>query len=72
LINAFECFHARAAEALAADGADREIIMKLFIDHALEVLDKTPGIPMIPPCGPLCVFTAFLTAPRKHPDERRG
>ncbi len=44
LVNGFDCFLADAAEAIAADGIDRKTIMRLFISHALDVLDKTPGV----------------------------
>jgi hypothetical protein len=48
-LGGFDCFLSSAAEALAADGVKRQTIMNLFITHALEVLQKTPGIPRIPP-----------------------
>jgi hypothetical protein len=78
LIGGFDCFLSSAAEALAADGVKRQTIMNLFITHALEVMQKTPGIPRIPPntrkntdtaCRPPCIFTAFTTIRRRQTDE---
>jgi hypothetical protein len=48
LANEFDCFLSAAAEAVAADGIDRKTIMRLFISHALEVLDETPGVRQTP------------------------
>jgi len=44
LINGFDYFLASAAKAIVADGVDRRTIMKLFVNHALEVLDNAPGV----------------------------
>ena len=44
LTNGFDCFLASAAAALAADGIDRQTLMRLFVNHALEVLDNAPGV----------------------------
>ncbi len=41
--NGFDCFLAKAANAVAADGIDRKAVARMFVAHALEVLDKTPG-----------------------------
>ena len=43
LVNRFDLSLARAAEAAAAEGIDRETIARLFVSHAHEVLTKTPG-----------------------------
>jgi hypothetical protein len=44
MIHRFDDFLFRAAEALAEDGIERKAIMTLFINHAVEVLNKAPGV----------------------------
>jgi hypothetical protein len=44
VINGFDALLSNAAEALVTDGISRKAIMTLFINHALEVLDKAPGV----------------------------
>jgi hypothetical protein len=44
IINRFDDFLSSAAEALAADGIERKAIMTLFVNHAVEVLNKAPGV----------------------------
>ena len=43
-INGLDCFLTSAARAVVADGIDRQTLMKLFINHALEVLNTAPGV----------------------------
>ena len=40
LVNGFDGFLTSAAKAIAADGLDRQTLMKLFVNHALEVLNR--------------------------------
>jgi len=44
IINRFDDFLSRAAEALAKDGIERKAIMTLFVNHAVEALNKAPGV----------------------------
>jgi hypothetical protein len=45
LVKGFDGFLARAAKALAANAVHRHTVMKLFVNHALEVLNTSPGVP---------------------------
>jgi hypothetical protein len=43
LVNRFDLALKQLAEKAAGEGIARETIMRLFIDHALDVLNNAPG-----------------------------
>lgn len=43
LVAGFDIFLSLAGKALVADGIDPQLLMKMLISHALEVLERTHG-----------------------------